>query len=155
MKMTRRKEKSNILFTEGPLLKKMILFSIPILVAGILQLFYNSADSMIVGKFSGDENVLPTRADIAEIYKFFRRENMSGHTSFTYRMLRSRLFEYSHMAVNYAKLRFVISILGDIRVCGIAEETDKTVSIEVYKNAAKTNIELSETYKKLREQCIC
>ena len=57
--------------------------------------------------------------------------------------------------VNYAKLRFVISILGDIRVCGIAEETDKTVSIEVYKNAAKTNIELSETYKKLREQCIC
>lgn len=106
-------------------------------------------------EFSGDENVLPTRADIAEIYKFFRRENMSGHTSFTYRMLRSRLFEYSHMAVNYAKLRFVISILGDIRVCGIAEETDKTVSIEVYKNAAKTNIELSETYKKLREQCIC
>ena len=80
---------------------------------------------------------------------------MSGHTSFTYRMLRSKLYEYSHMAVNYAKLRFVISILGDIRVCGVAEESDKTVSIEVYKNAAKTNIELSETYKKLREQCIC
>jgi 16S rRNA pseudouridine516 synthase len=78
-------------------------------------------------EFTGDENVLPTRADIAEIYKFFRRENMSGHTSFTYRMLRSQLFEYSNMAVNYAKLRFAISILGDIRVCGVAEESDKTV----------------------------
>lgn len=106
-------------------------------------------------EFTGEENVLPTRADIAEIYKFFRRENMSGHTSFTYRMLRSQLFEYSNMAVGYAKLRFAISILGDIQVCGIAEESDKTVSVEVFKNAAKTNIELSETYKKLREQCIC
>jgi single-stranded-DNA-specific exonuclease len=106
-------------------------------------------------EFTGDENVLPTRADIAEIYKFFRRENMSGHTSFTYRMLRSQLFEYSNMAVNYAKLRFAISILGDIRVCGVAEESDKTVSVEVFKNATKTNIELSETYKKLCEQCIC
>ena len=106
-------------------------------------------------EFSGEENVLPTRSDIAEIYKFFRRENMSGHTMFTYRMLRSQLFEYSHMAINYAKLRFAISILGDIRVCGVAEESDKAVSVEVYKNAAKTNIELSETYKKLRDQCVC
>jgi len=45
-------------FTEGPLLKKMILFAIPIIISGVLQQFYNSADSIIVGKFSGDENAL-------------------------------------------------------------------------------------------------
>ena len=69
-------------------------------------------------------------------------------------MLRSQLLEYSHMNVGYAKLRFAISILDDINVCGIAEESDKTVSVEVYKNAAKTNIELSETYKRLQRQCV-
>ena len=104
-------------------------------------------------EFSSDEDVLPTRSDIAEIYKFFRRENLSGHTSFTYRMLRSQLFEYYHKSINYAKMRFAISILDDIHVCGIEEESAETISVEVYKNAAKTNIELSETYRRLRGQC--
>lgn len=103
--------------------------------------------------FASDEDILPTRADIADIYKFFRRENISGHTYFTYRMLRSQIYEYSKKNINYAKLRFAISILGDIKVCGIEEETGEAVSVEVYKNAVKTNIELSETYKRLSNQC--
>lgn len=44
--------------TEGPLFTKMILFTIPIMLTGILQLLYNSADSIIVGRFSGDPNAL-------------------------------------------------------------------------------------------------
>lgn len=44
--------------TEGPLFSKMILFTIPIMLTGILQLLYNSADSVIVGRFSGDPNAL-------------------------------------------------------------------------------------------------
>ncbi|MBR2467231.1 MAG: MATE family efflux transporter [Clostridia bacterium] len=44
--------------TEGPLFTKMILFTIPIMLTGILQLLYNSADSVIVGRFSGDPNAL-------------------------------------------------------------------------------------------------
>jgi single-stranded-DNA-specific exonuclease len=104
-------------------------------------------------EFDGDEDVMPTRADIAEIYKFFRRESAVGHTSFNYRMLRSQLGEYSSKYINYAKLRFAISILGDIKVCGVDEETEDNLSVEVYRNAAKTNIELSETYKRLLKQC--
>lgn len=103
--------------------------------------------------FSDEEDILPTRADIADIYKFFRRENVSGHTFFTYRMLRSQLYEYSRKPISYAKLRFSISILGDINVCGVEEETKDSVFVEVYKNAAKTNIEHSATYKKLCSQC--
>ena len=55
-------------FTEGPLLRKMILFAIPILVAGILQISYNSADSIIVGKFSGDENALGAVGSTGNVY---------------------------------------------------------------------------------------
>ena len=36
----------------------MILFALPIMTTGILQLLYNSADSIIVGRFSGDPNAL-------------------------------------------------------------------------------------------------
>ncbi len=40
--------------TSGPLLKKMILFTVPILLSGVLQLLFNAADIIVVGKFAGD-----------------------------------------------------------------------------------------------------
>lgn len=44
-------------FTHGPFLKKIILFSIPIILTGLLQSFYNAADLIIVGKFSENSTV--------------------------------------------------------------------------------------------------
>ena len=41
--------------TQGPLLKKIIIFSIPLMLSGMLQLLYNAADIVVVGKFAGDE----------------------------------------------------------------------------------------------------
>ena len=104
-------------------------------------------------QFSDVEDVLPTRSDIAEVYKLIRRENESGHTSFSYRMLRSQLFEEYNRSMSYIKLRFAISILDDIRVCGVENANDETFSVEVYHNAEKTNIERSETYRRLCGQC--
>ena len=40
--------------TTGPFLKKIILFSLPIILSGLLQLFFNAADIAIVGNFSKD-----------------------------------------------------------------------------------------------------
>ncbi len=40
--------------TEGPLLGKMLLFTLPVLASGVLQLLFNAADVMVVGKFAGD-----------------------------------------------------------------------------------------------------
>ena len=45
-------------FTSGPIFSRMILFVIPLILTGILQLFYSMADHAIVGKFSGDEYAL-------------------------------------------------------------------------------------------------
>lgn len=38
----------------GPLLSKIIRFSIPLMLSGILQLLFNAADVMVVGQFSGN-----------------------------------------------------------------------------------------------------
>lgn len=42
----------------GNLFLKIIQFSIPLILMGILQLFYNAADLIIVSNFSGDDNAL-------------------------------------------------------------------------------------------------
>ncbi len=39
--------------TEGNLLPKIIRFSLPVVLTGILQFFYNAADMIVAGKFAG------------------------------------------------------------------------------------------------------
>ncbi len=41
--------------TSGNLLKKIVLYTIPIMLTGILQLLYNAADVVVVGQFAGKE----------------------------------------------------------------------------------------------------
>jgi len=40
--------------TEGPFLKKIVLFLIPLVLTGLLQTLYNAADLVIVGRFRGE-----------------------------------------------------------------------------------------------------
>ena len=39
--------------TNGPLLGKIIRFAVPLIFTGILQLLYNAADVIVVGRFAG------------------------------------------------------------------------------------------------------
>lgn len=41
----------------GPLFKKMILFALPLMASGLLQLLFHAADIMIVGRFAGDNSL--------------------------------------------------------------------------------------------------
>lgn len=42
---------------EGPLLKKIILYTVPIILTGILQLLFNAADLVVVGRYCGELSV--------------------------------------------------------------------------------------------------
>ena len=44
--------------TEGPLFFRIILFALPIMATGMLQILYSMADNIVVGQFSGDPNAL-------------------------------------------------------------------------------------------------
>mgnify|MGYP001231953642 FL=1 len=48
-----RKKNYEIDMCNGPLLGKIIIFSIPMILSGILQLLYNAADVIVVGRFTG------------------------------------------------------------------------------------------------------
>ncbi len=45
-------------FTDGPIFFRLIWFALPIMASGVLQLLYNMADNVVVGKFSGDPTAL-------------------------------------------------------------------------------------------------
>ena len=47
------KKSYEIDMTSGPLLGKILLFSIPLMLSGILQLLFNAADIVVVGRFTG------------------------------------------------------------------------------------------------------
>jgi len=42
----------NVKMTEGPLLPSIVVYAIPIILSGILQIFFNAADLAIVGNFA-------------------------------------------------------------------------------------------------------
>lgn len=53
-----KKEKSyEIDMCHGPLLGKILMFSIPLMLSGILQLLFNAADIVVVGRFAGSQSL--------------------------------------------------------------------------------------------------
>lgn len=43
--------------TTGPFFKKILIFSIPLMLTGVLQLIYNATDVMVVGRFAGSDSL--------------------------------------------------------------------------------------------------
>ena len=39
----------------GPLVKKLLIFTIPVMISGVLQLLFNAADIVVVGQFVGSQ----------------------------------------------------------------------------------------------------
>lgn len=46
----RKKEREILDVTNGPILKKMVMFAVPLIISGILQQTFNTADSIVVGQ---------------------------------------------------------------------------------------------------------
>ena len=46
-------KKNNIDMINGPIVSSVILFAIPMLLSGILQILFNAADTIVVGRFAG------------------------------------------------------------------------------------------------------
>ena len=51
--MTQTRADRSAGLTSGPMLQKIILFSIPLAATSILQLLFNAADDVVVGRFAG------------------------------------------------------------------------------------------------------
>ena len=48
---------NQINMTEGPIFSKLLKFSIPLIISSVLQLLFNAADVVVVGRFAGDNSL--------------------------------------------------------------------------------------------------
>ena len=68
--MPRRTAHYEMDMTQGPLLGKIIRFSIPLILTGLLQLLYNAADIVVVGRFAGSNALAAVSSTSALINVF-------------------------------------------------------------------------------------
>lgn len=54
---TKGKNKYEIDMCNGPLLGKLLLFSVPVILSGVLQLLFNAADIVVVGRYAGNTSL--------------------------------------------------------------------------------------------------
>ena len=52
--LTMASRKDELDMTEAPFIKKLIIFAIPVILTGLLQCFYNAADTAVVGSLRGE-----------------------------------------------------------------------------------------------------
>ena len=57
MKGGQKNKSYEIDMCHGPLLGKILLFSVPLMLSGILQLLFNAADVVVVGRFAGSQSL--------------------------------------------------------------------------------------------------
>ena len=51
------KNKFEIDMCNGPIMSKLISFSVPLILSGMLQLMFNAVDIIVVGQFSGSTSL--------------------------------------------------------------------------------------------------
>lgn len=65
-----RSKKFEIDMCNGPILKKMLLFAIPLMCSSILQLLFNAVDVIVVGKYVGDNALAAVGSNSSLIHLF-------------------------------------------------------------------------------------
>ncbi len=53
--MSKQKKNYEMNMCEGPLVWKMLVFTVPLMFSGILQLLFNAADTIVVGRYAGSQ----------------------------------------------------------------------------------------------------
>lgn len=53
----RKKKNYEIDMCNGPILSKMLMFAIPLMCSSMLQMLFNAADTVVVGRFAGDNSL--------------------------------------------------------------------------------------------------
>lgn len=100
---------------------------------------------------TAEEDVIPTREDMACVYTLLRREHQIGHTYFPIRRILS-MVEQQGGAIGYYKLKTVIRIMQELNICEITEPVQDCFVFDFYFNPTKTSIDKSSILKKLKLQ---
>ena len=100
-----------------------------------------------------EEIYIPSREDFALVYTFLRREYRQGNTTYSDQALLLALESEAPGKINYIKLKYIIRVLQELRICGVSEPEEGYYIFDIYFTPSKTSIDKSSILKKLRSQC--
>ena len=104
-------------------------------------------------EYSVDEDVIPSRDDFATVYTVLRREYRTGTNVLDEKTLIRLINQNDRPAINYIKLKYILRIMNELRICGVDEIDRDIYRFEVFFNASKTSIDKSSILKKLKSRC--
>ena len=105
-------------------------------------------------KFEDSDNIIPTREDFAVVYTMLRREFRVGNDMMTDVEMFKKLSTIKDCNIRLAKLKIILEILNELKICTIEEVNPGLYQYDIYFNSEKTNIEKSSILKKIKNQCI-
>ncbi|MBQ5833615.1 MAG: hypothetical protein IIW36_02270, partial [Clostridia bacterium] len=104
------------------------------------------------GELTSEEDLIPTREDMAQVYTLLRREFRSGKTVFPIRRILMLLRAHGVQGIGYVKLKFIIRIMQELQICGVTEPAEDRYVFEFYFHTSKTNLEKSSILHRLKSQ---
>lgn len=104
------------------------------------------------GELSAEEDLVPTRDDMVQVYTLLRREFRNGKSVFPIRRILMLLHSHGVEGIGYVKLKFIIRIMQELQICGVTEPAEDRYVFEFYFHTSKTNLEKSSILHKLKSQ---
>ncbi len=104
--------------------------------------------------FPASDSVIPIREDFAAVYSLLRKEFRMGNDMMTEVELYHKIQSISNGKMRLAKIKLIMEIMNELKICKIEEVSDGIYQYDIYFNAEKTNIEKSSILKSIKNQCI-
>lgn len=104
------------------------------------------------GSVYESDDVIPTREDFARVYTTLRKEYRSQTSVLGIRAILRLVNTAELPEINYPKLKFILRILDELRICEVTECESDVYRFNIFFNGSKTNIEKSSILKKLKGQ---
>ncbi len=104
------------------------------------------------GTHSAEENFVPVRDDFAHVYTILRREFRQGRDTFPVRQLLAMINTAREESVHYVKLKYILEVFHELRICGVEELEDDVYRFDIFFNASKASIEKSAILRRLKSQ---
>ena len=138
--------------TSGPMLKKIILFSLPLAASSFLQLLFNAVDIIVVGRFTGSQARAAVGSTTALINMFV---NLFIGVSLGANVLSARFYaagkeremsETVHTAMTFALISGIVMVfVGLFCTRGALELMDTDLLLfKLYEDGAEGMIETKE-----------
>ncbi len=105
--------------------------------------------------FCRSDNIMPTREDFAQVYKYMLASLRAGTDTLSHRDIMARLSAIApNNHIGYIKLKIIIMIMKELNIVYIEDVADEVYKFNIHYTTSKTDLEKSTLLRKLRSQMV-